>query len=189
MGATAAIATFIANTATRDFPADSTDNAQKAIADTFAAIIAGAGSEVAEPLHKYLAAAQAPGPVAILGTGMTAAPETAALINGNIGIGMTNGHYQRGFHATGTLTAFNLAAAGFTAAPDVLEAKAGFFSTYGVKESSADITASGLGKPFVIIDPGLALKNFRAALPRTAQPTDCSRCARNLSSMPRRSAR
>ena len=268
MGATAAIATFINDTSLRDFPADSTDKAKKAIADTFAAIIAGAGSEVAAPSRRYLAAAQAPGPVPILGTGMTAAPETAALINGtyghaldyddvlsimpahpsaviiaalhaslngerlagrafieayllgievggNIGIGMTNGHYQRGFHATGTLalfsalaalaklhsldiattqqavgigasmasglkrnfgtmtkplhsgiaarsalTAFNLAAAGFTAAPDVLEAKAGFFSTYGVADSSADITADGLGKPFVIIEPGIALKKF-----------------------------
>lgn len=268
MGATAAIAAFIANTSTSDFPPDSADKAKKAIADTFAVIIAGAGSEVAEPLRKYLAAAQAPGPVPILGTRMTAAPETAALINGtfghaldyddvlsimpahpsavivaallaslngkrvdgrafieayivgieiggNIGMGMTNGHYQRGFHATGTLalfsalgalaklhrldiattqqafgiassmasglrrnfgtmtkplhsgiaarsalTAFNLVAAGFTAAPDVLEAKAGFFATYGVTASSADITVNGLGKPFVINDPGLALKKF-----------------------------
>ena len=268
MGATAAIANFIANTSTADFPADSTEKAKKAIADTFAAIIAGAGSEVAEPLRRYLAAAHAPGPVPILGTGMTAAPETAALINGtyghaldyddvlsimpahpsavivaallaslggqrvdgrtfieaylvgievggNVGIGMTNGHYQRGFHATGTLalfsglaalaklhridvatieqafgiassmssglrrnfgtmtkplhtgiaarsalTAFNLAAAGFTAAPDVLEAKAGFFSSYGVAESSPDITVRGLGKPYIIVEPGLALKKF-----------------------------
>jgi 2-methylcitrate dehydratase PrpD len=160
MGATAAIAAFIANTSTPDFPPDSIDRAKKAIADTFAVIIAGAGSEVAEPLRRYLVAAQAPGPVPILGTRMTAAPETAALINGtfghaldyddvlsimpahpsvvivaallagvngkrisarafieayivgieiggNIGIGMTNGHYQRGFHATGTLALFS----------------------------------------------------------------------------------
>lgn len=268
MGATAAIAEFIANTSTPDFPPDSAAKAKKAIADTFAVIIAGAGSEVAEPLRKYLVAAQAPGLVPILGTGMTAAPETAALINGtfghaldyddvlsimpahpsvvivaallaslngkrvdgrafieayivgveiggNIGIGMTNGHYQRGFHATGTLalfcalgalaklhrldiattqqafgiaasmasglrrnfgtmtkplhtgiaarsalTAFNLAAAGFSAAPDVLEAKTGFFAAYGVAESSADIAVKGLGKPFIIDDPGLALKKF-----------------------------
>lgn len=268
MGATAAIAEFIAGTSIADFPPDSTENARKAIADTFAVIIAGAGSEVAEPLRKYLAAAHAPGAVPILGTDMTAAPETAALINGtyghaldyddvlsimpahpsavivaallaslngkrvdgrtfieaylvgvevggNIGIGMTNGHYQRGFHATGTLalfsglaalaklhhldlattqqafgigssmasglkrnfgtmtkplhtgiaarsalTAFNLAAAGFTAAPDALEARAGFFSSYGVPESSPDITVKGLGKPYVIVNPGLALKKF-----------------------------
>ena len=268
MGATAAIAAFIANTFTRDFPPDSTEKAKKVIADTFAAIIAGAGAEVAAPLLRYLDAARAPGPIPILATGITAAPETAALVNGtfghaldyddvlsimpahpsaviiaallaslngrrvsgtsfieayivgievggNIGLGMTNGHYQRGFHATGTLalfsalaalaklhgfdmattqqafgigssmssglrrnfgtmtkplhtgiaarsalTAHNLAAAGFTAAPDVLEAKAGFFSSYGVPESSPDVTVKGLGKPFIIVDPGIALKKF-----------------------------
>lgn len=268
MGATAAIANFIATTSARDFPPDSTEKAKKAIADTFAVIIAGAGSEVAEPLQEYLAAAHAPGEVPILGTRMTAAPETAALVNGtyghaldyddvlsimpahpsaviiaallssvagkhvdgrtfieayltgievggNIGIGMTNGHYQRGFHATGTLaifsglaalaklhqldiptiqqafgiassmssglrrnfgtmtkplhtgiaarsalTAFNLAAAGFSAAPDVLEAKSGFFSSYGVNESSPDIAVKGLGNPFIISNPGLALKKY-----------------------------
>ncbi len=268
MGATATIANFIASTSTRDFPAESIEKAKKALADTFAVIIAGAGSEVADPLRKYLVTANAPGAVPILGTDMTAAPETAALINGtyghaldyddvlsimpahpsavivaallanlngqrvdgrtfieaylvgvevggNVGIGMTNGHYQRGFHATGTLalfsglaalaklhranvatiaqafgiassmssglrrnfgtmtkplhtgiaarsalTAFNLAAAGFTAAPDVLEAKAGFYSSYGVAESSPDITVKGLGKPYIIVEPGLALKKF-----------------------------
>ena len=128
---------------------------------------------------------------------------------------MTNDHYQRGYHATGTLalfsglaslcklykldaatiqqamgiagsmasglrrnfgtmtkplhtglaarsalTAFRLAQAGFTAAPDIMEAKAGFFSTYGTADSNPDITASGLGKPFVISDPGIAIKKF-----------------------------
>jgi 2-methylcitrate dehydratase PrpD len=268
MGATASIAAFIAKTSTRDFPSESSEKARKAIADTFAVMIAGAGSEVAEPLLRYIDAANAPGAIPILGTGLTAAPETAALVNGTfghaldyddvlsmmpahpsavivaallaslhgkpvsgaafieayivgvevggkIGLGMTNGHYQRGFHATGTLalfsglaalaklhglevatiqqafgiassmssgirrnfgtmtkplhtgiaarsalTAHNLAACGFSAASDALEAKAGFFSTYGVEQSSADITANGLGKPFVIVDPGLALKKF-----------------------------
>ena len=48
-------------------------------------IVAGAGSEVAEPLQEYLAAAHAPGDVPILGSRMTAAPETAALVNGTYG--------------------------------------------------------------------------------------------------------
>ena len=61
MGATAAIAAFIANTFTRDVPPDSTEKAKKVIADTFAAIIAGAGAEVAAPLLRYLDAARAPG--------------------------------------------------------------------------------------------------------------------------------
>ncbi len=268
MGATATIATFIARTSTADFPPGSAEKAMKAIADTFAAIIAGAGSEVAAPLLKYVDTAQAPGQVPILATGISVAPETAALVNGTfghaldyddvlsmmpahpsavilaallasidgkcvngrafieayivgvevggkIGLGMTNGHYQRGFHATGTLalfsalaalaklhrlevpvtqqafgiaasmasgvrrnfgtmtkplhtgiaarsalTAVRLAAAGFTAAPDVLEAQAGFFAAYGVPESNADLACKGLGAPFVIVDPGLALKKF-----------------------------
>ncbi|MEO7727345.1 MAG: MmgE/PrpD family protein [Burkholderiales bacterium] len=268
MGATATIAKFIAGTTTRDFSPDAVEKAKQAIADTFAVIIAGAGSEVAEPLRKYLGAAHAPGTVPILGTNMTAAPETAALINGtyghaldyddvlslmpahpsaviiaallasingkrvsgaafieayvvgvevggNLGRGMTNGHYQRGFHATGTLamfsglaalaklhgldsttiqqafgiassmssglrrnfgtmtkplhtgiaarsalTAHNLAASGFTAAPDVLEAKAGFFSSYGVAESDPAVAVKALGRPFIVADPGLALKKF-----------------------------
>jgi len=268
MGATAAIAAFIANTSTNDFPQHAAEKAKKAIADTFGVIVAGAGSEVREPLLRYIGAAAAPGPYPILGTGITAAPETAALVNatfghaldyddvlsmmpahpsavilsavlaglggqtvhgrtlieayilgvevgGKIGLGMTGGHYHRGFHATGTLalfsalaalvklhqpdvatarqafgiassmasglrrnfgtmtkplhsglaarsalTALRLATSGFTAAPDALEAPTGFFSTYGVPESDADITADGLGRPFVIVDPGLALKQF-----------------------------
>ncbi len=268
MGATAAIATFVVDTSSADLPSGSSEKAQKAIADTFAAIIAGAGSEVAEPLLRYLDAAHAQGPVPIFGTGVTAAPETAALVNGafgaaldyddvlsmmpahpsaiilpamlasldgrrvhgrelidahimgvevggKLGLGMTNGHYRRGFHATGTLggfaalgalirlqrldiatarqafgiaatmasgvrrnfgtmtkplhsglaarsalTALRLAASGFTAAPDVFEAPAGFFATYGVAESDVNVTVNGLGKPYVIVDPGLALKKF-----------------------------
>jgi len=268
MGATAAIADFIANTSMRDLPQDGAEKAKKAIADTFAAIVAGAGSEVAAPLLRYVGAAHQPGPVSILGAALTAAPETAALVNGafgaaldyddvlsmmpahpsavivsamlaslngrsvngqtfieayvvgvevggKIGLGITGGHYHRGFHATGTLalfsalaalaklhrldaatsrqafgiaasmasgvrrnfgtmtkplhsglaarsalTAWRLADAGFTAAPDALEAPAGFFAAYGVPESDAEITAAGLGRPFVIVDPGLALKKF-----------------------------
>lgn len=249
-------------------PSEAAAKAKKAVADTFAAILAGASSEVAEPLLRYAAPSRERGTVPILGTGMTAAPETAALVNGTfghaldyddvlsmmpahpstvilaavlaslngkrisgrtlieayvlgvevggkIGLGMTTGHYRRGFHATGTLAVFSalaalvklhqldmptarqafgiaasmasglrrnfgtmtkplhsglaarnalaalrLATSGFTAAPDILEAPAGFFPTYGVAESDAKITVEGLGRPFVIVAPGLALKKF-----------------------------
>ncbi|HYC44383.1 MAG TPA: MmgE/PrpD family protein [Burkholderiales bacterium] len=266
-GATERVASFIAATSLDHLPAEAVDKAKKAIADTFAAILAGAGSEVAHPLMTYGERMRAAGEVPMLGTGVTASPETAALVNGTfghaldyddvlsmmpahpsavilaaaiakglhgatgrdlieayvlgvevggkIGVGMTVGHYQRGYHATGTLalfsalaallklhrvdvaiacqafgiaasmasglrrnfgtmtkplhtgiaarsalTACELAASGFTAAPDILEAKAGLYSTLGVAESSADVTATRLGKPFVIVDPGLALKKF-----------------------------
>jgi 2-methylcitrate dehydratase PrpD len=268
MGATATIADFIVNTSAADFPAGSDGKAIKVIADTFAVILAGVGSEVAEPLQRYLKSAGESGAAPILGTGHTASPETAALINGTyghaldyddvlsmmpahpsavilstllagmngtpvtgkrfieayiigvevggkIGLGMTNEHYQRGFHATGTLalfsgvaalaklhrldapaiqqafgiaasmasglrrnfgtmtkplhsglaarsalTAVRLAMSGFTAAPDIMEAKAGFYSTYGTADSDPDVTARGLGKPFVIDNPGIAVKKF-----------------------------
>ena len=268
MGATATIADFIVNTRAKDFPAGSDEKAIKVIADTYAVILAGVSSEVAEPLQKYLESLHESGAAPILGTGRTASPETAALINGTyghsldyddvlsmmpahpsavilsallaamddtpvsgkdfieayvigvevggkLGVGMTNEHYQRGYHATGTLalfsglaslcklykldaatiqqamgiagsmasglrrnfgtmtkplhtglaarsalTAFRLAQAGFTAAPDIMEAKAGFFSTYGTADSDPEVTANGLGKPFVISDPGIAIKKF-----------------------------
>lgn len=268
MGATATIADFIVKTRTADFPDGSNEKALKVIADTFAVILAGVGSEVAEPLQRYLDAARESGASPILGTGLTATAETAALINGTfghaldyddvlsmmpahpsavivaallasmngkpvsgkdfieayiigvevggkIGLGMTNDHYQRGYHATGTLalfsglaalaklhkldaatieqamgiagsmasglrrnfgtmtkplhtglaarsalTAVRLAMAGFTAAPDIMEAKAGFYSTYGTADSDPEVTASGLGKPFVISSPGIAVKKF-----------------------------
>ena len=268
MGATATLAEFIVNTRAADFPAGSDEKACKVIADTFAVILAGVSSEVAAPLQRYLESARESGASPILGSGRTAAPETAALINGTyghsldyddvlsmmpahpsavivsallasmngkpvsgkdfieayiigvevggkVGLGMTNQHYQRGFHATGTLalfsglaalaklhrldaatirqamgiagsmasglrrnfgtmtkplhsglaarsslTALRLAMAGFTAADDILEAQAGFYSTYGTADSDPDITANGLGKPFVIISPGIAVKKF-----------------------------
>jgi 2-methylcitrate dehydratase PrpD len=65
-----------------------------------------------------------------------------------------------GLAARSALTAFRLAASGFTAAPDIFEAKAGFFAAYGTAASDPEVTAKGLGRPFVVADPGLALKKF-----------------------------
>jgi len=268
MGATASIAEFIVNTQAADFPAGADDKAIKVIADTFAVILAGVGSEVADPLRRYLDTSRESGASPILGTGLTATAETAALINGTfghaldyddvlsmmpahpsavilsallasmngapvtgkafieayivgvevggkIGVGMTNEHYQRGYHATGTLalfsglaalaklhkldaptiqqafgiagsmasglrrnfgtmtkplhtglaarsalSAFRLAQSGFSAAPDIMEASAGFYSTYGTAASDPEVTVRGLGQPFVIDNPGIAVKKF-----------------------------
>jgi 2-methylcitrate dehydratase PrpD len=267
-GATETIASFIAAASLADMPRDAPEKAAKAIADTFAVMLAGSGSELAEPLLRYAGAGHERGPIPLLGTGLTAAPETAALVNGTfahaldyddvlaimpahpsavilaaalaslngrrvsgrsfieayivgvevggrIGLGITQGHYRRGFHATGTLalfsamsalaklhgldvaatreafgiaasmssglrrnfgtmtkplhtgiaarsalTALRLVQSGFTAAPDILEAPSGFFSTYGVEESDPAAAASGLGRPYIIEEPGLALKKF-----------------------------
>src|SRR3954469_16715844 len=84
-GATERIASFIHDTSLDALPADAVPKAKKAIADTFAVILAGVGSEVAEPLMRYVEASHAFGPVPILGTGVSSSPETAALVNGTFG--------------------------------------------------------------------------------------------------------
>jgi 2-methylcitrate dehydratase PrpD len=268
IGATEAITAFLAGASAADFPAGAQDKAKRALADTFAVMLAGAGSDEAEPLLRYAGAHAESGAAPILGTGATAAPETAALVNGTlghaldyddvlsmmpahpsavilaaalasldgrrasgrelieayvlgievgarIGLAITMGHYQRGFHATGTLalfsalaalaklhrldvagtrqalgiaasmasglrrnfgtmtkplhsglaarsalTALRLAQCGFTAAPDALEGPFGFFAAYGTADSDPGLAARDLGRPWVIVDPGLALKKF-----------------------------
>jgi 2-methylcitrate dehydratase PrpD len=267
-GLTETVARFIEGAALQHMPAAAPEKAKKVIADTFAVIVAGAGSELAAPLLQYLKVAGEAGNTPLLGTGIRTSREAAALVNGTfghaldfddvlsmmpahpsavilsallsaadgarlnghtlleayvtgievgakIGQGITQGHYNRGYHGTGTLglfsamaalckfaaldlnttrtafgiaastasglqrnfgtmtkplhsgwaarsalTALNLARSGFTAAPDVLEARAGFFSTYGVVESDPQLTAQALGKPWAIDDPGIALKHF-----------------------------
>jgi 2-methylcitrate dehydratase PrpD len=267
-GLTEALAQFIQAKAWQDFPPEAVEKAKKALADTFAVILAGAASEVAPPLMRYVEQASDSGASPILGSGRTASPEMAALVNGTfghaldfddvlsmmpahpsavilpaliadreagalsgralieayvmgvevggkIGQAITVGHYHRGFHGTGTLAIFsalaalakrhaldvpttqrtfgiasslasglqrnfgtmtkplhagwasrsalaalNLARSGFTAALDVLEAPAGFFAAYGVEESQPETAVAHLGNPWVIADPGLALKQF-----------------------------
>jgi len=267
-GLTETVARFVQQARLTDMPAEAPEKAKKVVADTFAVILAGAGSEVAPPLLRYVERAGESGPVPLLGTRTTASREAAALVNGTfghaldyddvlsmmpahpsavilaavlsatdgkvltgrallesyivgievgarIGQAMTVGHYNRGYHGTGTLglhsalaalcklealdvdttrIAFGIAAStasglrrnfgtmtkplhtgwaarsaliattlahcGFTAAPDVLEAKAGFFDAYGVAESNPDVAARALGDPWVIVDPGIALKRF-----------------------------
>jgi 2-methylcitrate dehydratase PrpD len=268
IGLTEAVAEFIHAKTLQDFPPEALEKAKKAVADTFAVILAGAGSEVAPPLLCYVEQASEGGASPILGSGRTVSPEMAALINGTfghaldfddvlsmmpahpsavilpaliadlragtlsgralleayvmgvevggkIGLAITVGHYHRGFHGTGTLAIFsalgalakryqldvpttrtafgiassmasglqrnfgtmtkplhagwasrsalaavNLARSGFTAAPDVLEAPAGFFAAYGVEGSRPEDAIEQLGNPWVIADPGLALKRF-----------------------------
>jgi 2-methylcitrate dehydratase PrpD len=136
-------------------------------------------------------------------------------VGARLGVAISNGHYRRGWHSTGTLaifsavaalgrllkldtqevqTAFGIAASmasglqcnfgtmtkplhagwashnavtavllaqsGFTAATDAFEAASGFFSTYGAEQSDVARAAVGLGEPFAILDPGLALKKY-----------------------------
>ncbi|HEX9870866.1 MAG TPA: MmgE/PrpD family protein, partial [Candidatus Tectomicrobia bacterium] len=68
-GLTEALAEFIQAKTLQDVPSDALDKAKKAIADTFAVMLAGAGSEVAPPLLRYAEQAGACGTSPILGTG------------------------------------------------------------------------------------------------------------------------
>ena len=267
-GLTEIIAHMIVERSLEDFPEGTIDKAKKVIADTFAVILSGAGSEVREPLMKYLSESETHGSTPILGTDHTTSPSMSALINGTFGHaldfddvlsmmpahpsaiivaaliadlsrhalsgrafieayvigvetgariaqGITVGHYERGFHGTGTLgtfsalgalakayqldveqtrTAFGIAASmasgvrrnfgtmtkplhtglaarnaleairlaqcGLTAAPDVLEAKAGFYAAYGVPSSNPQVAIEALSGPGILLEPGIALKKF-----------------------------
>jgi 2-methylcitrate dehydratase PrpD len=84
-GLTAALAEFIHVKTLDDLPPEALDKAKKAIADTFAVMLAGAGSEVAPPLLRYVEQTGESGMSPILGSGRTTSPEMAALVNGTFG--------------------------------------------------------------------------------------------------------
>jgi 2-methylcitrate dehydratase PrpD len=264
---TEALAKFTVETPADEIPTAAIENAEKGIVDTIGCILAGSASDVGEPLRHYLETSEAAGDRAVLGTGMTAPPEIAAMVNGTfghaldfddvlsmmpahpstvilpalfaclgkrtsgaslieayilgvevgakIGIGIGNGHYRRGWHATGTLAIFSaiaalsrylaldtattrqafgigasmasglqcnfgtmtkpfhagwasrnavsavrLAESGFTASLNAMESPTGFFATYGTEQSDMERCINSLGRPFVLVNPGLALKKY-----------------------------
>ena len=53
-GLTESIARFVADTNASDFPPRAMEKAKIVVADSFACIVAGAGSETAEPLARYV---------------------------------------------------------------------------------------------------------------------------------------
>ncbi len=268
-GLTETVASFVVRTPSSDIPEIAIDKAKKAITDGIGAILAGVGSDVAPPLLRYVAKAGLGGSSPVLGTGIKAAPELAALANGTLGhaldfddelrlisghptvvmlppllasangskvsgralieayilgvevaarIGVAMGqqsHYDQGWHSTGTigvfgavaalarlhrvdvattcraiglacsmpsgvrrnfgtmakpfhagwaarnaLVAYQLASEGFTAAPDALEARVGFFAVYGNERSRPELAAERLGQPYAVVDPGIGLKRY-----------------------------
>ncbi len=267
MELTETLADFLVGTPSQNIPDAAYEKAEKAIADTIGCILAGSVGDVGAPLRRYLETSEAEGNRPVLGTGKTAPPEIAAMINGTfghaldfddvlsmmpahpstvilpalfacigkkascqslleayilgvevgakMGLGIGNGHYRRGWHATGTLAIFSaiaatarlldldvattrqafgvgasmssglqcnfgtmtkpfhagwasrsavaavrLAEAGFSASATAMEAKNGFFSTYGTDQSDMARCIAGLGRPYVLVEPGLALKKY-----------------------------
>jgi len=71
-GATERVAAFVHATALQDLPEGVIPKAKKAIADTLAVMLAGATSEDAEPLLRYVEAIDAAGEEPLLGTGLAA---------------------------------------------------------------------------------------------------------------------
>jgi 2-methylcitrate dehydratase PrpD len=84
-GLTEYIARFIQQESLADCPQSAPERAKKVIADTFAAMLAGANAEVTAPLLRYLDESGEQGASAVLGTSRRATPELAALINGTFG--------------------------------------------------------------------------------------------------------
>jgi 2-methylcitrate dehydratase PrpD len=67
--------------------------------------------------------------------------------------------FHAGHAAEGGVLAVGLAGRGFTTAPDILEARRGFFSAAGGGYDPAKI-ADGLGAPWTFADPGVSIKPF-----------------------------
>lgn len=65
-----------------------------------------------------------------------------------------------GLAARNAVQAVRLALCGFTAATDILEAKAGFYATCGVEASDPAAAIDVLSGPGILLDPGIALKKF-----------------------------
>jgi len=85
VGLTEAIASFVVNTPPDDIPEAAIARARKGIADTVGVMLAGVSSQTAPPLLRYAARPGNGGSIPILGTGMTASPEVAALVNATLG--------------------------------------------------------------------------------------------------------
>lgn len=94
-------------------------------------------------------------PAATIRTALGIAASSAAGLQENFGT-MTK-PYHAGRSAEGGIVAYDLAAAGFTASPIILEAKRGFFQAYGGGWQPERIVGR-LGNPWSFVDRGIWLK-------------------------------
>lgn len=160
---TQAICEFVLHTLPEAIPELAYEKASANIVDTIGCMLAGANSELREPMNSFLAQASEGGSHVVFGTALRTSAALAALVNGSfghaldfddvlsmmpahpstvvvpalctatgtpvtgaqfvdayligievgakLGLGIGNGHYRRGFHATGTLAVFSAVAA------------------------------------------------------------------------------
>ena len=71
--------------------------------------------------------------------------------------------FHSGRAAEAGVLATRLAKAGFTAAPDILEAKRGFFLAMGGQYEAVRITGK-LAEPYFLLDPGMHIKRYPCAI-------------------------
>jgi 2-methylcitrate dehydratase PrpD len=213
-GLTGALARLIVSSTLASVPAAAVGKSKKVLADTFATIVAGAGSEVAPPLLKYIERSGAEGASPILATDRRTTPELAALVNGSfghaldfddvlpmmpghpsaiivaaalarpalrrltgaalieahiigieigakIGVAITHGHYERGFHGTGTLGIFS--ALGALAKLDALDENA-IRTAFGLAASMASGVRRNFGTMAKPLHTGWAARNALTAV-------------------------
>jgi 2-methylcitrate dehydratase PrpD len=84
-GATRAVARFVRASSYASISRQVRESARQVIADTVAVMLAAAGSDVVPALRAYLSRNPAPGPAPVIGWGVTATPEVAAMLNGTLG--------------------------------------------------------------------------------------------------------
>ncbi|MGH7607932.1 MAG: MmgE/PrpD family protein, partial [Gemmatimonadales bacterium] len=78
------LAAFVAGTTAATLPADVLTHAKRAVLDTIAAMFAGGGSELAEPVLTALRDDTLTGAQVVIGTDMLTSPERAAIVNGTL---------------------------------------------------------------------------------------------------------
>jgi 2-methylcitrate dehydratase PrpD len=71
--------------------------------------------------------------------------------------------FHSGRAAEAGILAAGLAQSGFTAAPNILEARRGFFLAMGGKHEPGQISGK-LGNPYFVLDPGLHIKRYPCAI-------------------------
>src|SRR5690348_1371550 len=82
---TEGLAAFVVETPAAKIPAEAFEAASRCIVDTIGCILAGANSELLEPLSSYLHAAAEPGLHIVAGTRFRTSAASAAMINGSFG--------------------------------------------------------------------------------------------------------
>ena len=169
--------------------------AKQCLLDWLGVTLAGAQEPLTQTLLDYVRAEGCGDHATLVGLGARASASQAALVNGAAGhaldyddvLSMASGlqcnfgtmtkPFHAGWAARNAVAAVRLAQSGFSATPTAMEGKNGFFATYGTEQSDMQRCVEGLGNPYTLVEPGLALKNTPAATRCTGQLMPSWNCA------------